>query len=126
MSNQLSKNRLSDINNSLAKEWNVEIGEIIGKWILSGERDPDRWIRIYEPWGSNIYFTEGMRGIEFRDNMEFIMYDFDKADMPTMSSGKYRLEGSVIEVFMENNGLRPISLKVISVDNDMLKIKVLD
>jgi hypothetical protein len=104
----------------------VEIGDIIGKWILSNARDPDRRIRIYEPWGSSIYFTEGMRGIEFRNNMEFIMYDFDKADMPTMNSGKYRLEGSVIEVLMKNNDLKPISLKVIYVDNEMLKIEVLD
>lgn len=124
--NQLSKNEPSDINNSLSEEWKVEIRDIIGKWILSDERDPDWRIRIYEPWGSSIYFTEGMRGIEFRDNNEFVMYDFDEADMPTINSGKYRLEGSVIEVLMENNDLNPISLKVISVDNNRLKVKVLD
>jgi hypothetical protein len=116
----------SHINSIFVKSLNVEDARIYGKWLLSDVTGVDRSIKIYKPWTSDITFTEGMQGIEINQNGDFIMYGFDKSDIPTKTSGKYKLEGSVIKVNFEKGYLQPLNLKVISIDKDLLKIKVLD
>lgn len=93
------------------------------RWTHSREEDTND-ITVYRPLSFPFPPSRGREAIEFRENGEFIQYRIGATDRSEAIVGRWRFERSnLVEVDFEKSRLSPFRLILISVDNDLLKVK---
>ena len=93
------------------------------KWTHSREEDT-REMTVFRPSTFSFPPSRGREGFEFRENGEFIHYHIGATDRSEAVFGQWRVEqNNVIEVDFPTAQLLPYRLVVISVDNDVLKVR---
>ncbi|MDJ0736732.1 MAG: hypothetical protein QNJ47_22150 [Nostocaceae cyanobacterium] len=96
---------------------------IFQQWIHSHEEDVTG-VRVYRL--SNYQFppSRGRRGFEIKDSGEFIEYGIAPTDGVRKIVGRWQAEGkNTIKVYLENQEHQSYSLKILSCEEDMLRIE---
>lgn len=96
---------------------------IFNHWIHSHE-DDTKDIKVFRPSTYNFPRSRGRIGFEFKKNGEFIEYRIAPADGLVKLHGHWRLlEKNKIEIQFKDKKIKPYLIMIISVDEDILKIK---
>ena len=93
------------------------------RWTHSREEDTND-MTVFRPSSFPFPPSRGREGIEFLENGEFIHYRIGATDRSEAVVGRWRVErDNLIEVDFPTSRLSPYRLILISVDNDVLKVR---
>jgi hypothetical protein len=101
--------------------------DIYRHWMKSAQdKDPDRDVLVLRPKGSNFSLSRGMEGFDIQKNGNIFLYQLGPNDRPKKTPGHYRLESSDrIKVFFEDESMKPLLIQILSLQDDVLRIKLL-
>ena len=97
--------------------------EIFKTWQHSYEEDVED-VRVYRPSGFNFPPTFFREAMTFKRNGEFLLTVPGPADVPELIVGTWQAETSnQIRVRFERNQREPFTLQIISIDQEVLKVR---
>jgi hypothetical protein len=86
------------------------------RWLHSHEEDTDEF-EVYRPAGYPFPPARGRRGLEFRENGEFVAVGYGRGDAPEERPGTWRLESPTRVV------AGPATLDIAYCDDEILKVR---
>jgi hypothetical protein len=93
------------------------------RWTHSREEDTSD-VTVFRPSSFAFPPSRGREGIEFRENGEVFHYRIGATDRSEAVAGQWHIErDNTIEVDSPGTPLSPYRLVVISVDNEVLKVR---
>ena len=93
------------------------------RWAHSREEDT-KDMTVFRPSSFAFPPSRGREGIEFRENGEFIHYLIGATDRSDAVVGRWRVErDNIVEVDFPTARVSPYRLVLISVDDDVLKVR---
>jgi hypothetical protein len=101
--------------------------EIYKHWKQSSqEKDSDPDVLFFKIPNSDFHQTRGQRSIEFQKDGKITIYQLGPDDRPTKSSGSFTFEEpDKINVIIEDDKISSFTMKIISLQNNTLQIKIL-
>lgn len=97
--------------------------EIFNHWTHSHEEDT-QGVMIFRPSSYKFPLSRGREGFEIEPNGEFVAYKIAPTDGIDKFTGKWKAKKKdIIIVSLDNNNIKPYQIKIISVTNEVLKIK---
>ncbi len=101
--------------------------EIYKHWKQSSqEKDSDPDVLFFKIPNSDFPQTRGQRSVEFQKDGKITIYQLGPDDRPTKSAGNFTFEEpDKIKVFFEDDKILSFTMKIISLQNNILQIKIL-
>lgn len=101
--------------------------DIYRHWIKSRQdKDDDQEVLVFRPAGSSFLRSRGMEGFDIQKNGKIVFYQLGPDDRPKKSLGYFTQESSDrLRVTFEDKDSKPIMINILSLDDDVLRIKIL-
>jgi hypothetical protein len=96
-------------------------------WIHSREEDTEG-IQVYRPSTFNFPLSRGRRGFEIEKSGAFLEYGIGPDDRSNKVEGKWITaeEPDIIKIDFQGRSIKSYKMKIISCNNDILKIRKLE
>lgn len=92
-------------------------------WIHSHEQDSGE-VQVYHPDTYKFPPSRGRRGFEIKEDGQFIQYGIAPDDRPKRNEGRWFSEGTnTLRIDFAANRTKHYKIKIVSCDNDTLKIQ---
>ncbi len=96
---------------------------IFRRWIHSHEEDTEDTM-VFRTTDYKFPLSRGRQAFEFKENGEFIEYDVGPTDRGMKVFGRFEYDGKgLITIHFEDHAIKPVVLKLISLNGNALKIK---
>lgn len=97
-------------------------------WIHSREEDAEG-VQVYRPSTFDFPLSRGRRGFEIEKNGAFLEYGIAPDDRSNKVEGKWTIaeeEPDIIKIDFPGRSIKSYKIKIISCNNDILKIRKLE